>query len=172
MSVCQYCPDPKDHQSFPEPEAHPPGFLVYLLSDRRFVETGNGHRAVPLIDFAVNPGVAASAANRKGPQCGKCTQLAKEGVGFYQVELIFGPLNAEQCKQMAETCRKEARKIHSRILRFCDYANVMLKRQTQEGAKADSCMPKAELRVRDKALVVMLYKARASEGGHFKQRHA
>jgi hypothetical protein len=74
------------------------------------------------------------------------------GAGHYQLELVYGPL-FRGGRRFKAICRRQSRKITSRILRFCDYASYLQrKKRGQDG--------RAHLYVRDQSLVRRLYRER------------
>jgi hypothetical protein len=140
MFECEYCARGVKHPLY-----------VYLLSDKRCINNPSHHKVVPYIGVASNPFVKLRAHNRLGKQCGHGNQLTKAGAGHYQLELVFGPL-WQGGGEFKKVCRRQSRKIKSRILRFCDYAKQM----QQSGA----CT--ASLYARDQSMVRALYMERAA----------
>jgi hypothetical protein len=134
---CIYCKEGKVHPLF-----------AYLLSDKRCVNNAKDHKVVPYIGLASNPFIRLCTHNRSSRKFGAFNQLTKGGAGYYQIELVFGPLT-ELASQFKEVCRKSSRKIHSRIVRFCQYANYM---QNKMGVNV-----RAKLYARDKNLVRKIY---------------
>jgi hypothetical protein len=93
-----------------------------LLSDKRCINNPAQHKVVPFIDYSLNPLVSLRAHNREGPQCGRGSQLTKQGAGHYQLELVFGPLAETEAALFTKKCRQGSRKILNRIRFFVELA--------------------------------------------------
>jgi hypothetical protein len=135
---------------------HPSDLFVYLLTDRRYEDNPAGHHSTPYIGISRNPFVRLMAENRKGRHWGRASQLTKAGAGYYRVEAVFGPLK-RGAKRFKEVCRREARKVVHRTLRFCDYARDFAAQQPNTRAK---------LYLRDAAYVLSLYRQREARSRH------
>lgn len=143
---CIYCETQTKHPLF-----------VYLLSDKRCVNSPFNHKVVPYIGLASNPFTKLCAHNRMGKQFGHGSQLTKLGAGHYQLELVYGPMFSGG-RQFKKLCRMRSRKIVSRILHFCDYA-----RSLQRTAKRTAhSISNAHLYVRDQSMIRDLYRQRQS----------
>jgi hypothetical protein len=130
-------------------QRHP--LYVYLLSDRRHVNTPSKHSIVPYVGLCRNPLVKIHAVNRDDRRFIPASQLTKPGAGYYQVELVFGPL-FHSGKEFKERCRRGSRKIQSRILFFCESARQVQREYQRRFQRIPS------LYVRDKVLIDQLYK--------------
>ena len=120
MTKCIYC---RDHLRHP--------LFVYLLTDRRYVNNPMLHDVVPYVGVSSNPYLYLRAHNRDDKRYVNASQVSKPGAGFYQLELVCGPLWSG-AREFKKQCRTKKRKIKNRINFFCKYALALQKKSQQQ----------------------------------------
>lgn len=105
---CVYCQDHRPHPLY-----------LYLLSDRR-----RGGAGIPFVGLTAHPFARLCGHNRVGARFGRGDPLTRSGAGYYQMELIFGPLWVptprlrRKAGELMHRCRRESRKLISRMVKF------------------------------------------------------